>query len=54
MSEKHQSTSVQMREEEKYFVQHAKTERMEKSSIPYMQRLLNNQKEEEWKRRSPG
>ena len=47
--------SMKMREGEKYFVQHAKTERLRKSAIPYMQRLLNqNQKEEEWKRRSPG
>ena len=45
---------MKMREEEKYFVQHAKNERLKKSAIPYMQRLLNNQKEEEWKRRSPG
>ena len=34
--------SMKMREEEKYFVQHAKTERLKKSAIPYMQRLLNN------------
>ena len=31
-----------IRHHEKYHVQHANTERLQKSSIPYMQRLLNN------------
>ena len=32
---------MQLRDEEKFVVRHANTERMNKSSIPYMQRLLN-------------
>ena len=33
--------SMEIRDQEKYEVNHANTERMKKSSIPYMQRLLN-------------
>ena len=32
---------MQLRDEEKFVVRHANTERMKKSSIPYMQRILN-------------
>ena len=39
------------REEEKYTVNFANTERFKKSSIPYMQNELNNQIR---KRRNPG
>ena len=45
---------MKKRDEEKYFVQHAKTERLRKSALPHMQRLLNNHKEEQWKQRMPG
>ena len=38
---------METREEEKYIVQHANTERLKKSSIPYMQKLLNKHEEEE-------
>ena len=37
-SKKHEMETI---DEEKYVVYHANTERMKKSSIPYMQRLLN-------------
>ena len=30
-----------LRKEEKYVVKHARTDRLRKSAIPYMQRLLN-------------
>ena len=33
---------IQIRNTEKYVVNHAKKERFKNSSIPYMQRLLNN------------
>jgi hypothetical protein len=36
---------MKTREEEKFIVQHANTERLKKSSIPYMQRLLNKHEE---------
>ena len=45
---------MKKRDEEKFFVQHAKTERLRKSALPFMQRLLNNYKEEQWKQRLPG
>ena len=32
---------MELRDEEKYVVNHANTERMNKSAIPFMQRLLN-------------
>ena len=34
---------MSMRNEETYVVKHANTERLMKSSIPYMQRMLNNE-----------
>ena len=34
---------MNMRREEKFTVQYAKTERLKKSAIPYMQKLLNEQ-----------
>ena len=48
--------SMETREEEKYIVQHANTERLKKSSIPYMQRLLNKheEKKSDPKIRMPG
>ena len=36
---------MKIREEEKFIVQHANTERLQKSSITYMQRLLNKHEE---------
>ena len=45
---------MKKRDKEKFFVQHAKTERLRKCALPYMQRLLNNYKEEQWKQRLPG
>ena len=42
---------MELRTEEKYQVTKARTERLNKSSIPYMQRLLNrNHKEEQTKK----
>ena len=32
---------MELRDEEKFVVNHANTERMKKSAIPFMQRLLN-------------
>ena len=32
---------MEMRNEERFLVQHANTERLKNSPIPYMQRLLN-------------
>ena len=52
--------SMEIRDQEKYEVNHANTERMKKSSIPYMQRLLNknvrgnNVEENEPRIRRPG
>ena len=37
---------MKKRSNEKYVVKHAKTERLKKSSIPYMQRLLNQNHQE--------
>ena len=37
--------TMKTRDDEKYIVQHANTERLKKSSIPYMQRLLNKHEE---------
>ena len=37
--------SMEVRDQEKYFVQHAKTDRLKNSTIPYMQRLLNMNEE---------
>ena len=34
---------MNMRREEKFTLQYAKTERLKKSAIPYMQKLLNEQ-----------
>ena len=36
---------IEIREEKMFVVFHASTERMEKSAIPYMQRLLNMNKQ---------
>ena len=36
-------TDTATRHREKYFVQMARTDRLAKSAVPYMQRLLNNQ-----------
>ena len=40
-------SEIQTRDREKYYVQKARTERLAKSAIPYMQRLLNDQQETE-------
>ena len=51
---------MEIREEEKFVVFHANTERLKKSAIPYMQRLLNkneaakNVEEIDLKIRRPG
>ena len=50
---------MEIREEEKFVVCHANTERLKKSAIPYMQRLLNKNEavknvEENEKIRRPG
>ena len=36
---------MEIREEEMFLLYHANTERLKKSAIPYMQRLLNKNKE---------
>ena len=46
--------NMEKREDEKYYVQHAKTERLKNSAIPYMQRILNNQYNLETRNRKPG
>ena len=51
--ERVKSHNMEIRQEEKYYVQHAKTDRLKNSAIPYMQRLLNNQQNRERKRK-PG
>ena len=43
---------MQARNEEKYHVQHAKTNRLKNSAIPYMQRLLNENLNQ--RKRMPG
>ena len=45
---------MEKREVEKYYVQHAKTDRLKNSAIPYMQRILNNQYNLEARNRKPG
>ena len=42
----HKKHKMKKRSNEKYVVKHAKTERLKKSSIPYMQRLLNQNHQE--------
>ena len=49
MKEHHMET----REEEKYIVQHANTERLKKSSIPYMQKLLNKHEDPKHEQTNP-
>ena len=44
--------AMEVRDEEKYFVQHAKTERLKNSTIPYMKRLLNMNEENDVKQKS--
>ena len=44
--------SMEVRDEEKHFVQHAKTDRLKNSTIPYMQRLLNMNEENDVKQKS--
>ena len=44
---------MKTREEEKYIVQHANTERLQMSSIPYMQRLLNKHEEHKLNQTDP-
>ena len=44
--------NMQARNEEKYYVQHAKTNRLKNSAIPYMQRLLNGNLNQ--RKRMPG
>ena len=45
-----------LRKEEEFEVNHANTERLFKSAITYMQRIMNNEKEEknnQYKQREP-
>ena len=44
--------SMEVRDQEKYFVQHAKTDRLKNSTIPYMQRLLNMNEENDVNQKS--
>ena len=44
--------AMEVRDEEKYFVQHAKTDRLKNSITPYMQRLLNMNEENDVKQKS--
>ena len=41
---------METREEEKYEVQHANTERLKNSAIPYMQRLMNEYEQQNFKK----
>ena len=43
---------MEIREEEVLVVYHANTEKLKKSEIPYMQRLLNKNKETSWAEQS--
>ena len=50
------SHAMILRKEEEFEVNHANTERLFKSAIPYMQRIMNNEKEEknnQYKQREP-
>ena len=43
MFEKRQKTHIMVtRKEESYVVNHANTERLKKSAVPYLQRILNS------------
>ena len=41
---------METRDEEKYEVQHANTERLKNSAIPYMQRLMNEYEQQNFKK----
>ena len=44
---------MKTREDEKFIAEHAHTERLKKSSIPYMQRMLNKHEEKKSFQKDP-